>query len=368
MDTPRGQVFGNDNVSELRPHAWKQQIVGKGSFGIVYKATWHKEDVAVKEIMLPPVPHEATAAAKERLRANVRKVIREFGKEVEVCCQFSHPNIVRMLGWATDPELCLVQEFMRGQSLHIQLHLEAWRPTLRDQLKVALDVANGMAYLHGEFEKPIIHRDLKSGNLMLEAVPTEGVDVVVKITDFGLTRESHIDSTMTASTVGGAAGSMLWMAPELVLGEKYTEKVDVFSYAMCLVELVDRNVPWHGSGVGQQVIPVRVTQGKRPTHQVREAHAPLKQLIAGCWAGNTVEEASRRPSFAEIARRVEEMLAGCEAAGPAREGSSRPASPPRESVAELEVAVDGASRPASPERGRGGSAGGPAPEPEHEAA
>ena len=44
---------------------------------------------------------------------------------------------------------------------------------------------------------------------------------------------------------------MLWMAPELVLGEKYTEKVDVFSYAMCLVELVDRNVPWHGSGVGQ---------------------------------------------------------------------------------------------------------------------
>ena len=73
-------------------------------------------------------------------------------------------------------------------------------------------------------------------------------------------------------------GSVLWMAPEILLGEKYNEKVDVFSYGMCLVELVHRNLPWHGSGVAQQQIPMRLTQGKRPEHQIRKAY-PIKELI-----------------------------------------------------------------------------------------
>ena len=62
---------------------------------------------------------------------------------------------------------------------------------------------------------------------------------------------------MAATEMMTGCGSILWMAPEILLGEKYNEKVDVFSYAMCLLELTNRNLPWHGSGVGQQAIPVR---------------------------------------------------------------------------------------------------------------
>ena len=143
--------------------------------------------------------------------------------------------------------------------------------------------------------------------------------------------------------IGGAAGSMLWMAPELVLGEKYTEKVDVFSYAMCLVELVDRNVPWHGSGVGQQVIPVRLTQGKRPTHQLNKTEPTLKQLIVECWD----QSAAKRPAFPEIVERLQAMR---DELDPTRKSALA-----HDSIAEGdEEEEQGYSRPVSPSR-RGGA-------------
>ena len=244
-------------------------------------------------------------------------------------CAVSHPNIVLMLGWAIKPRLYLVQEFMGGLSLHSQLYIEGWCPTTTEVLKVAADVAKGMHYLHTAFDKPVIHRDLKSGNLMLVRQPA-GEEVEVKITDFGLTREARAaDATMAASTIAGPAGTVLWMAPELLLGEEYTEKVDVFSYAMCLVELVHRNLPWHESGVGQHVIPGWLTQGKRPEHQL-PAHPALRQLIVECWAGDPAD----RPAFAEVMLLVEaaasdgasgSLVLVVEATGPL--GHSRPASP-----------------------------------------
>ena len=110
------------------------------------------------------------------------------------------------------------------------------------------------------------------------------------------------------------------MAPELVRGERYTEKVDVFSYGMCLVELVDRNLPWHGSGVGQQGIPFQLAEGKRPEHQLRAAPDPrIKELIIACWQG----QPDQRPDFVDIVARV---------ASNSAEAESRPSSPPRRTV------------------------------------
>jgi serine/threonine protein kinase len=109
----------------------------------------------------------------------------------------------------------------------------------------------------------IYRRDLKSPNLLLQNPPPkkgkegDGKDLCCKISDFGLSRDKNVgESTMAATEMMTGCGSILWMAPEILLGEKYNEKVDVFSYAMCLLELTNRNLPWHGSGVGQQAIPV----------------------------------------------------------------------------------------------------------------
>ena len=151
-------------------------------------------------------------------------------------------------------------------------------------------------------------------------------------------------------------GSVLWMAPEILQGEKYNEKVDVFSYGMCLVELVHRNLPWHGSGLGQQVIPVRLTQGKRPTHQLNKAEPTLKQLIVECWD----QSASKRPAFPEIVERLQAMrdeldpsgvghdsIVEGEEEGDEEDGHSRRQPEPEPEMGSI-------SRPVSPSR-RGGA-------------
>merc|ERR1712093_444809 len=90
-------------------------------------------------------------------------------------------------------------------------------------------------------------------------------------------------------------GSVLWMAPEILLGKKYNEKVDVFSYAMCLVELIDCNLPWAGTATSAEV-PNRVTKNRRPDNQLRKATDQMESLISRCWQENW----RQRPSFDEI--------------------------------------------------------------------
>ena len=92
--------------------------------------------------------------------------------------------------------------------------------------------------------------------------------------------------TQTVMMTG--CGSVLWMAPEILLGETYNEKIDVFSYAMCLVELVDCRLPWSGTATGAEV-PHKVTRGTRPLRQLagteaRPVDTGLGQLIRDCWA------------------------------------------------------------------------------------
>ena len=157
------------------------------------------------------------------------------------------------------PQLCIIQEFCAGGSLERQLYTERWKPNPRQVLEMALGVAKGMDYLHTKYVKngvptPLIHRDLKSGNLLLVTAPTtDSVPApVVKVADFGISTEklqkvstTAPDSAVTQKMTG--CGTVMWMAPEILLGETYNEKVDVFSYAMCLVELLDRKVPVRAS-------------------------------------------------------------------------------------------------------------------------
>ena len=131
----------------------------------------------------------------------------------------------------------------------------------------------------------------------------------------------------------------------------------MFSYAMCLVELVHRNLPWHGSGLGQQVIPVRLTQGKRPTHQLNKTEPTLKQLIVECWD----QSASKRPAFPEIVERLQAMR---DELGPTRksalahdsiaEGDEEEEQGYSRRQPEPEPDVGSYSRPVSPSR-RGGA-------------
>lgn len=315
---PLPVMFTNDHVRELQPRTWLQTPLGTGTYGIVYKATWRGRGVAVKVLKLPERGQATSSTAEEMLKQNVQKVMDEFVTEVEICCDLNHPNLARLLGYADHPQLMMVQELLKS-SVDKALYVDMWTPTVEQVLKSALDVARGMNYLHTAFKmqssnhtQPIIHRDLKTPNLLLATDPLRtGEPVVIKITDFGLSRDKGMGSTFNQTIAMTGCGSVLWMAPEILLGSRYNEKVDVYSYAMVLVELVSRQLPWSGvEWCHPASVPTRVTKNERPFQQIKAlrgtaVQSGLKDLICKCWHPRP----EARPAFSEVKAALKRLRA-----------------------------------------------------------
>lgn len=308
-------MFSSEHVPELRPPEWMRQNLGSGAYGDVYKATWRGQEVAVKVVKLPERTLNPTQAAKAALQDKVEEIIFDFVSEVEVCADLNHPNLVRLLGYADKPRLMIVQELCTGNSLDQQLYVENWQPSHAQMLKVALDVAKGMEYLHTHYNapdnqhtQPIIHRDLKSPNVLLVAPPTAEEEVMAKVTDFGMSRDKGLDQNFSQTAImTGYCGSVLWMAPEILLGDSYNEKIDVYSYAMCLVEVVSGKLPWSGVATGAKIVH-QVMRAARPTKQLmgtagRPVDTQIAELIQDCW----VQDAEKRPDFGLVVRRLHDI-------------------------------------------------------------
>jgi len=157
---------------------------------------------------------------------------------------------------------------------------------------MALDIARGMNYLHCS-DPIIIHRDLKSHNLLVDE------HFKVKVCDFGLSTmvKRHLDR-FTAMT---PVGTPCWTAPEVLRNELYSERADVFSFGVVLWELVTREDPYQGMPTFQIVIAV----GQHKMRPLIPPNAPsaLSQLMADCWN----EDPNLRPPFSEIVSRLEKM-------------------------------------------------------------
>ena len=183
--------------------------LGAGAFGEVWLAKLGGTPVAVKKLH------------RNRLdEANLQA----FRAEFELQLSLRHSNLVQIVGgsWTLeDVNVCIVFQLCENGTLQ---ELLARRPDLSwpvHKLDMALGVARGMAYLHGQ-SPPVLHRDLKPENVLVDA------GFQAKIADFGTSREADLSRTMDA------AGTPLYMAPELLRRERYNEKVDVWSFACCL--------------------------------------------------------------------------------------------------------------------------------------
>lgn len=269
------------------------KLIGEGTTSTVYEGRLRGCTVAVKEIRVHPCQDSFDVA-----------IIQSVQRELRVLSRVQHPNILRFVGLVVESmPLRLVLEYCAGGSLFELLH-NSWDIPLtwKQRTKVLLDTSTACDYLH-EFDPPIVHRDLKSLNLMLlERIGHQFVMPHVKLADFGFARIQE-----PAMTQG--VGTKHWMAPEVLAGTEYTEKADVFSFAMVAYEVVCRQVPW------ERLDPTTVArltkEGKRPDLQdesvvPKEVPAGMIELITQCWD----QHPEGRPSFGQILAIVQGIDSG----------------------------------------------------------
>ncbi|XP_072121925.1 mitogen-activated protein kinase kinase kinase 21-like isoform X1 [Mobula birostris] len=253
-----------------------QEIIGVGGFGKVYRGTWRGQPVAVKAARRDP-DEEAGATAESARR------------EARLFSMLQHRNIIALRGVCLqEPNLCLVMEYAQGGPLNRALAGRRIPPCTL--VNWAVQIARGMCYLHAEAIVPIIHRDLKSSNiLLLEKIENDDLaNKTLKITDFGLAREWHKTTKMSA------AGTYAWMAPEVIKSSLFSKGSDVWSYGVLLWELLTGEVPYRG--IDGLAVAYGVAVNKLTLPIPSTCPEPFTKLMEECWD----QDPHVRPSFATI--------------------------------------------------------------------
>ncbi|KAK8928652.1 Serine/threonine-protein kinase HT1 [Platanthera zijinensis] len=251
--------------------------IGEGAHSKVYEGKYKNQNVAVKIVQRGDSPEEA---AKREAR---------FRREVNMLSRVQHKSLVKFIGACKEPVMVLVTELVLGGSL--RKHLLNLRPRSLDRrvaVGFALDIARAMECLHSH---GIIHRDLKPENMLL----TED-QRTVKLADLGLAREETLTEMMTSET-----GTYRWMAPELYStvtlrhGEKkhYNHKVDVYSFAIVLWELLHNKLPFEGMS-NLQAAYAAAFKNVRPSAE--NLPEDMAAILTSCWE----EDPNARPNFSQI--------------------------------------------------------------------
>jgi len=210
----------------------------------------------------------------------------EFKSEVAILSQLRHPNLVLFLGACVEEKRCIIYEYLENGNLYDYLRDHEVKPS--EAIKIAKNIACGMNFLHYSQEDPIIHRDLKSLNVLLDLY------LNAKIGDFGLAKQKEKGTILNEKV-----GTIRWTAPEILRGESYTEKVDVYSFGIVLWELFIRPVavPFEGMTIAE--VKELVINGARP--ELPNCNSGIRALIKSCWQ----DDPTKRPIFAEILKELE---------------------------------------------------------------
>ena len=248
--------------------------IGEGAFAKVYSGI-HKAtgiDVAVKLLFAQKLEEEDKV---------------DFLRETSVMAQVSDLFVLPFLGWTATQPYAIITQLAPNGSLFNALRGKPGSPEMTPTLKTKLmiGIAKGMLALH---KKKIIHRDLKSLNVLLDE------RCFPKICDFGL---SIIDSEVAMKT--REIGTPHWMAPELFETTDYTNKVDVYAYGVLMWEILTESTPYKGMS-GNQIAVAVCQHGERPPFP-RGTPKLIQQFIRECWH----QIPSKRPSFKQIVNLLE---------------------------------------------------------------
>jgi serine/threonine protein kinase len=232
--------------------------------------------------------------AVKRFPCSDEKSRKTFRQEVMMLSKFRHENIVMFKGAVITPDLCCVLSELCVENLMDRLTRPGPIPwTVR--LRWARDIAKAMNYLHTRVPQ-VVHRDLKSMNVLLDQ------NSCVKLCDFGMARlREH-----TYIATQHISGSPSWMAPEVLRGDDFDDKSDVYAFGVIMWELIMRKIPWPDKNMAQLVGLVGFA-GYRleiPSPLPEGIHPRYVQLMQQCWG-----DAAARPSFKAVKNSIDAMIA-----------------------------------------------------------
>ncbi|KAL7588298.1 hypothetical protein Lser_V15G36939 [Lactuca serriola] len=264
--------------------------LGRGSFGIVYKG-----------IIESPMKMVAVKKLKKELAQEGEK---EFQTEMKVIGRTYHRNLTRLLGYCCDgPERLLVLEYMtRGSLADVLFHYKESKPCWTERIRIALDIAHGIFYLHEECETPIIHCDIKPQNILMDEYGC------AKISDFGLAKLLEHDQTKTSTLIRGTRG---YVAPEWHKKLPITVKVDVYSFGIVLFEILccrrklDNDLPYEEAIIEEWVYECYKANelGKLVNDEDVDRSSLDRMIKIGLWC--IQEDPSLRPSMKKVVLMLE---------------------------------------------------------------
>ncbi|XP_009783202.1 wall-associated receptor kinase 2 [Nicotiana tabacum] len=288
------KIFTAEELKKATNNYANDRILGRGGNGIVYKGI---------------LPDNHIVAIKKSKFVDEDQV-EQFINEVLILTQVNHRNVVRLFGCCLEAEVpLLVYEYVSHGTLYEHIHNQNGVPWLswQNRLRVATETASALAYLHSSAAMPIIHRDVKSANLLLDDVYT------AKVADFGASRLIPLDQTHLATLVQGTLG---YLDPEYFRTSQLTEKSDVYSFGVVLAELLTGMKPISRDRNGEDknlaeyfVLSMRKNQLFQILDRrvVREGSLEQLQKVAELVKSCLQLHGENRPTMKEVAMELESL-------------------------------------------------------------
>jgi serine/threonine protein kinase len=211
------KIYTKEELEKATNKFSEEQVLGRGGHGIVYKG----------------ILEDGTFAAIKKSKIMEEHETQEFAKEMMILSQINHKNVVKLLGCCLEVEVpMLVYEYISNGTLYHYIHNNSnANIPATERLRIAAESADALAYMHSSASPPILHGDVKTANILLDD------KLFAKVSDFGASKFATNDEAEIATLVQGTCG---YLDPEYMITCQLTDKSDVYSFAIIILELLTK--------------------------------------------------------------------------------------------------------------------------------